>query len=74
MQGVLERWGYQEIATPTFEHLELFTLKSGDAVVEEIYSFKDKGGRDLALRPELTAPVMRMYVSDLHNAPKPLRL
>jgi histidyl-tRNA synthetase len=74
MQGVLERWGYQEIATPTFEHLELFTLKSGDAVVEEIYSFKDKGGRDLALRPELTAPVMRMYVSELHNALKPLRL
>jgi histidyl-tRNA synthetase len=74
MQGALERWGYQEIATPTFEHLELFTLKSGDAVVEEIYSFKDKGGRDLALRPELTAPVMRMYVSELHNAPKPLRL
>jgi histidyl-tRNA synthetase len=74
MQGVLERWGYQEIATPTFEHLELFTLKSGDAVVEEIYGFKDKGGRDLALRPELTAPVMRMYVSELHNAPKPLRL
>ena len=74
MEGVLERWGYQEIATPTFEHLELFTLKSGDAVVEEIYSFKDKGGRDLALRPELTAPVMRMYVSELHNALKPLRL
>jgi len=74
MQGVLERWGYQEIATPTFEHLELFTLKSGEAVVEEIYSFKDKGGRDMALRPELTAPVMRMYTSELHNAAKPLRL
>jgi histidyl-tRNA synthetase len=74
MQRLLERWGYQEISTPTFEHLELFTLKSGEAVVEEIYSFKDKGGRDMALRPELTAPVMRMYVSELHNAPKPLRL
>ncbi len=74
MQSVLERWGYQEIATPTFEHLELFTIKSGESVLEEIYSFKDKGGRDLALRPELTAPVMRMYVSELQNAPKPLRL
>jgi len=74
MQDLLERWGYQEIVTPTFEHLELFTLKSGDAVVEEIYAFKDKGGRDLALRPELTAPVMRMYVNELQNAPKPLRL
>jgi histidyl-tRNA synthetase len=74
MQDLLERWGYQEIVTPTFEHLELFTLKSGDAVVEEIYAFKDKGGRDLALRPELTAPIMRMYVNELQNAPKPLRL
>jgi histidyl-tRNA synthetase len=74
MQNVLERWGYQEIATPTFEHLELFTLKSGESVLEEIYSFKDKGGRDLALRPELTAPVMRMYVSELQNTPKPQRL
>ena len=74
MQDVLERWGYQEIATPTFEHLELFTIKSGESVIEEIYSFKDKGGRDIALRPELTAPVMRMYVSELQNAPKPQRL
>jgi histidyl-tRNA synthetase len=74
MQRVLERWGYQEIATPTFEHLELFTVKSGESVLEEIYSFKDKGGRDIALRPELTAPVMRMYVSKLQHAPKPQRL
>ena len=74
MKDVLERWGYQEISTPTFEHLELFTIKSGESVTEEIYSFKDKGGRDIALRPELTAPVMRMYVSELQNAPKPQRL
>lgn len=74
MQDVLERWGYQEVATPTFEHLELFTIKSGASVVEEIYSFTDKGGRALALRPELTAPVMRMYVSEMQNSPKPQRL
>jgi histidyl-tRNA synthetase len=74
MQDVLERWGYREVATPTFEHLELFTIKSGASVVEEIYSFTDKGGRDLALRPELTAPVMRMYVSELQNSQKPQRL
>jgi len=74
MQDVLERWGYQEVSTPTFEHLELFTKKSGASVMGEIYSFPDKGGRDLALRPELTAPVMRMYVSELQNSPKPQRL
>ncbi len=74
MQGILERWGYQEISTPTFEHLELFTVKSGPSIIDEIYAFKDKGGRDLALRPELTAPVMRMYVNELQTAAKPLRL
>ena len=74
MQRVAQRWGYQEVATPTFEHMDLFTMKSGPNVLEEIYSFKDKGGRDLALRPELTAPVMRCYVTELQNAPRPQRL
>jgi histidyl-tRNA synthetase len=74
MQEILERWGYQEVSTPTFEHLDLFTRKSGESVLEEIYSFEDKGGRSLALRPELTAPVMRMYVAELQNSPKPQRL
>ncbi|OFV68227.1 MAG: histidyl-tRNA synthetase [Candidatus Syntrophoarchaeum caldarius] len=73
MRSVFERWGYDEIATPTFEHLELFTLKSGEAISEELYAFKDRGGRDLALRPELTAPVVRMYINELKNAPIPLK-
>jgi len=60
--------------TPMFETLELFTAKSGDAVLDEIYSFSDKGGRNLALRPELTAPVMRFYVDKLQMEPKPLKL
>lgn len=67
-------YGYREIQTPTFEHLQVFTLKSGDAIIDEIYSFKDKGGRDLALRPELTAPVVRFYVEKLQMEPKPLKL
>lgn len=67
-------YGYREVQTPTFEHLELFTAKSGDSIIEEIYSFKDKSGRDLALRPELTAPVIRMYVEKLQMNPKPLKL
>ncbi len=67
-------FGYKEIQTPTFETLELFTAKSGDSVIEEIYSFKDKGDRDLALRPELTAPVIRFYVDSLQMQPKPIKL
>jgi histidyl-tRNA synthetase len=73
MRESVERWDYEEIKTPTFEHLDLFTLKSGEDIVDEIYSFEDKGGRKLALRPELTAPVIRFYVNELQNEPKPLR-
>ncbi len=73
MREVFERYGYEEISTPTIEHLELFTLKSGEEIIEETYSFEDKAGRKLALRPELTAPVMRFYVEKLQMQPKPLK-
>ncbi len=73
MREIAESFGYREVSTPTFEHLELFTIKSGQGIVEEIYAFKDKSGRDLALRPELTAPVMRMFVNECHVMPRPLR-
>ena len=68
------RFGYREIQTPTFEHTALFEAKSGPNVVKEIYAFKDKGDRDICLRPELTAPVLRFYVNDLQTEPKPLKL
>ena len=74
MRYTFHTFGYSEIQTPTFETLELFTAKSGQNIIEELYSFKDKGGRDLALRPELTAPVIRFYVDKLQMEPKPLKL
>ncbi len=74
MRATAEHWGYGEVKTPTFEHTELFTIKSGEAIVGELYTFKDKGGRDIALRPELTAPVLRMYVNEMSVSPKPIRL
>jgi histidyl-tRNA synthetase len=67
-------FGFREIATPIFEETELFTTKSGPNILNEIYAFKDKGDRDIALRPELTAPVMRMFVNSMSNDPKPLKL
>jgi histidyl-tRNA synthetase len=73
LRDVATRWGYGEIKTPTFENIELFTLKSGDGILGEIYNFKDKGDREIALRPELTAPVVRMYVEELQRSPKPLK-
>ncbi len=73
LRDVAIRWGYGEIKTPTFEHIELFTIKSGEGILGEIYNFRDKGDREIALRPELTAPVIRMYVEGLQKSPKPLK-
>ncbi|KXB00597.1 hypothetical protein AKJ42_00015 [candidate division MSBL1 archaeon SCGC-AAA261C02] len=73
-KSIFKRYGYQEVETPIFESLELFTKKSGSEVVNQIYEFKDKSGRELALRPELTAPVVRLYNNQLKSEPKPLKL
>lgn len=74
MRSTARGFGFREVATPTFEHTELFTLKSGPNIVDEIYAFQDKGGRDISLRPELTAPVIRFFVNDLSNNPRPLKV
>jgi histidyl-tRNA synthetase len=74
MIGTALAYGFGEVSTPMFEELELFTMKSGQGVIEEIYAFKDKGGRDLALRPELTAAVIRLYCNNMLEAPKPVKV
>jgi histidyl-tRNA synthetase len=74
MRSTFESFGYNEIQTPTFETLELFKAKSGQGILDELYFFKDKGNRELALRPELTAPVIRFYVDKLQMEPKPQKL
>ncbi|KUG14859.1 histidyl-trna synthetase [hydrocarbon metagenome] len=73
MREVASRWGYREVCTPEFEDLDLFTIRSGEGIIQEMYVFEDKGGRMMALRPELTAPVLRMYVNEGRTLPKPLR-
>ncbi|MEM3478202.1 MAG: ATP phosphoribosyltransferase regulatory subunit, partial [Archaeoglobaceae archaeon] len=73
LREIAESFGYREVATPTFEHSELFKLKSGEGIIEEMYVFKDKSERELALRPELTAPIIRMFVNECSRMPKPLR-
>ncbi len=66
-------YGYREISTPIFEELELFTTRSGEGIIGEMYVFEDKGGRKLSLRPELTAPVLRMYVNEGRSLTKPVK-
>lgn len=64
-RGVLERYGFGELRTPMFEDFELFARTSGessDVVQKEMYRFTDLGERELALRPEFTAGVMRAYL------------
>ncbi len=74
MRDVCDVHGFGEVVTPTFEQAELFTTRSGQAIVDEMYVFKDKGGREMALRPEITASVIRFFVNDMSALPKPLKL
>lgn len=75
LRNVFENYGFQEIKTPLFEELKLFTTKSGEEIVDQLYNFKDKSDRELTLRPELTAPVARLYLNELQKTTaKPIKL
>ena len=74
LRDVAGAFSYHEIATPTFEHLDLFTQKSGEEVIKQLYTFEDKGGRTLALRPELTAAVLRFFSEEMAYQPKPVKV
>jgi histidyl-tRNA synthetase len=71
-------YGYRKIQTPGFEDTELFVRTSGqgsDVVQKEMYTFQDRGGRSLTLRPEATAPICRAYLEHgLHREPQPVKL
>src|SRR5947209_5771031 len=69
--GRARRFGFALVMTPVFEHLEVFQRvgASTDVVRKEMYVFEDKGGRQLALRPEGTAPVVRAYVQHRPTSP-----
>jgi len=71
-------YGYRRIQTPGFEETELFARTSGkgsDIVQKEMYTFPDRGGRQLTLRPEATAPICRAYLEHgLHREPQPQKL
>ena len=74
LRATAELFAFREVGTPSFEHAELFTARSGRAIVDSMYVFKDKAGRELALRPELTAPTMRLFIEGLRGEPRPLKL
>ena len=75
---VAEQYGYRRIQTPNFEDTELFTRTSGqgsDVVQKEMYTFEDRSGRSLTLKPEGTASVARAYLEHgMHRDPQPVKL
>ncbi|MDP2729441.1 MAG: histidine--tRNA ligase [Dehalococcoidales bacterium] len=76
--NVCRLYGYERIDTPVFEDASLFTRGVGDAtdiVDKEMYTFEDRGGSSLTLKPEETASICRAYIEHgLHNLPQPVRL
>src|SRR5204862_5542709 len=69
-------FGFRYVETPTFEHTELFARTSGatsDVVTKEMYTFEDKGGRSMTLRPESTAGVVRAYLSNAQDLGTPFK-
>ncbi len=65
--------GFQEIDGPPLESTDLFKAKSGEAIVDELYAFQDKGGRDVSLRAEFTPTLARMAGAKANALPKPVK-
>jgi histidyl-tRNA synthetase len=74
LRNTAKTFGFREIQTPIFEESELFILRSGPNILNELYAFKDKGDREIALRPEMTASTIRMFVNGMSNEPKPIKV
>ena len=72
-RDVARRFGFVEYDGPPLESLELYTKKSGDEIVGQLYNFKDKGDRDVALRPEMTPTFARMVGARANALPKPIK-
>src|SRR5687768_2881088 len=72
-RSVAGRYGFEEYDGPPLESLEMYTQKSGDEIVQQLYAFRDKGDRDVALRPEMTPTLARMVAARVQALKKPIR-
>ena len=70
---VARRYGFREYDGPPLEPLELYTTKSGDEIVAQLYNFTDKGQREISLRPEMTPTLARMVAAHERNYKKPIK-
>jgi histidyl-tRNA synthetase len=78
VRKICSEFGFGEIRTPIFEHTELVQRGVGettDIVQKEMYTFEDRGGRSITLKPEGTAPAVRAYIEhNIYSAPQPTKL
>src|ERR1051325_2827605 len=72
-RDVARRFAFVEYDGPPLEPLELYTKKSGDEIVGQLYNFTDKGGREISLRPEMTPTLARMAAAKANALRKPVR-
>lgn len=72
-RSMARRYGFREYDGPPLEPLELFTTKSGDEIVKQLFDFNDKGHRHVALRPEMTPTLARMIAAHERNYKKPVK-
>ena len=67
------RNGFVEYDGPIFEYLQMYQIKSGDEIVEQLFNFTDRGGRHLAIRPEITPTLARMVNQQINALPRPIK-
>ncbi|MDR3317211.1 MAG: histidine--tRNA ligase [Puniceicoccales bacterium] len=73
MRQMCQNFGFSEYDSPILEPLELFTEKSGEEIAAQLFNFIDRGGRSVALRPEMTPAVARMIGSKINTLKRPLK-
>ncbi len=67
------RNGFEQVDGPIYESLDLYKAKSGEGIVSELFHFEDRGGRELAIRPEFTPTLARMVAAKANSLPKPIK-
>ncbi|WP_135536335.1 histidine--tRNA ligase [Halostella pelagica] len=73
LEETASRYGFREVGTPALEGTQMYVDKSGEEIVEELYAFEDRGGREVAMTPELTPTVARMVVQKQQELSKPIK-
>ena len=72
-KAVSVRNGFAEYDGSIFEYLKMFQIKSGDEIAEQLFSFRDRGDRNLAIRPEITPTLARMVNQQINALPRPIK-